>query len=127
MTDFEILQMRSNPFKYSAFSEKWWKGFLNYVGSNYEPMTTFFSDLSIAECCGHKAIKDTYNKVLKEWGKDIKYMTEFVLSLNHKIWQLNDFDKRTAKVYNDLWFQSVEYVETHFKGDDLSYYYNIVD
>ena len=127
MTDFELLKMRSNPFKYSASSEKWWKDNLKYLGNGYKPITTFFSDLSIAECCGHKAIKDTYKRIINEWGRDIKYITEFVICLNHKIWQLYEIDKSTAKVYNDLWFQSKEYVFKHFKGNDLIYYYKVVD
>lgn len=122
----DLVTMRSNPSKYSASSEKWWKDNIEAMTS-YKPFTTFYSDLSIAECYGHKAIKDTYNKVLKEWGKDIKYMTEFVMSLNYKIWQLYKIDYITAKLYNDLWYESKEFIYKHFKGDDLDYYYNVVD
>lgn len=124
--NLELVIMRSNPFKYSASSEKWWKNNIENLTS-YKPITTFYSDLSIAECFGHKAIKDTYKKVLKSWGKNIQYITEFVMCLNYKIWQLKDLDDETALLYEDLWWESKSYVEKHFKGEELSYYYKTID
>ena len=118
--------MRRNPFKYAASSEQWWRNALLSM-SGYEPKTTFFSDLSIAECFGHNAIQDTYNKVLKTYKDDIIYITEFVMCLNHKIWQLYEIDTPTAKVYDTLWKSSVNFVYDNFKGKDLEYYFEITD
>ena len=118
--------MKKNVMTYPKQSEMWWKNQLKDM-CEYEPKTTFFSDLSIAECYGNKAIKDTYKKVIKEWGENIVYMTEFVLCLNHKIWQLFNIDRPTAELYNDLWHNACIYVEKNFKGKDLNYYYRIVD
>ena len=126
MSDLELIVMRSNPFRYSASSEKWWRDNIKALTS-YKPITTFYNDLSIAECYGHKAIKDTYKRVLKEWGGNIKYMTEFVMCLNYKIWQLNDIDRNTAMLFDELWKQAGNYVEKHFKGNDLTYYYDTID
>lgn len=118
--------MRRNPFKYSASSEIWWRNMLSEI-SGYQPKTTFFADLSIAECFGQKAVQDTYVKALKSYRNNIVYITELVLCLNHKIWQLHQIDEPMAKLYDDLWRQGQEYVIKHFKGEDLSYYYNVTD
>lgn len=118
--------MLRNPLRYPLSAEMWWRNMLAEM-SGYEPKTTFFSDLSIAECFGIKAIKDTYEKVIKEWGKDIVYMTEFTMCLNHKIWQLYEVDEPCARVYDELWRNACQYVATHFKGEDLTYFYEITD
>ena len=47
--------------------------------------TTFYEDFSMAEMFGKEAIIDTYKRCLNEWSSDIKYFTEFVIALNHKI------------------------------------------
>ena len=118
--------MLRNPLRYPSSAEMWWRNMLAEM-SGYEPKTTFFNDLSIAECFGIKAINDTYNKVIKEWGNNIVYMTEFTMCLNHKIWQLYEVDEPCVKLYDELWRKACEYVETHFKGKDLSYFYEITD
>ena len=46
-----------NVLTYAAQCESWWRNFVSEIG--YTPQTTFFSDLSIAECWGVKGIKDT--------------------------------------------------------------------
>jgi hypothetical protein len=111
--------------KYVKTSEQWWRGLLAQIG--YEPNTTFFTDLSIADCFGEPIIRSTYNKVLEEWGDNIVYMTEFVLCLNHKIWQLYKVNEPLAKVYNELWEDCTTFVEEHFEGEDLSYFYHTID
>ena len=118
--------MKRNPLNYGASSEQWWRNLLSST-NGYEPKTTFFSDLSIAECFGHKAIQDTYCRVLKEYKSNIIYITEFVMCLNHKIWQLHKLDEPTARVYDELWRKSVDFVYDNFKGEDLRYYFEITD
>lgn len=118
--------MRHNPLTYPASAEKWW---LNKIASmgGYKPQTTFFKDLSIAECFSANAVKETYKDVINHWGDDIVYMTEFTMCLNHKIWQLYKVDEPMAKLYNELWYKACNYVVKHFKGEDLAYYYEITD
>ena len=118
--------MKRNPLIYPASAEAWWKKMLADM-TDYQPMTTFFADLSVAECFGEIAIRDTYKRVINEWGSNIEYITEFVLCLNHKIWQLHEIDEPCASVYDELWRKGVDFVESHFTGDDLSYYYRITD
>lgn len=119
--------MERHILHYPISSEKWFKGALEHVGSPYKVQTTFFADLSIAECFGQNAVNDTYKSVLKEYGNNITYMTEFVLCLNHKIWQLYELDAPMAKLYDELWRKCIDFVTSHFKGKDLAYYYEITD
>ena len=118
--------MNRHPLIYPASAEQWCRNMLASI-TDYKPKTTFFSDLSIAECFGVNAVKDTYKQVIKSWGKNIIYMTEFTMCLNHKIWQLNKIDRPMAEVYDELWRKACDYVTSHFKGEDLSYYYRVTD
>ena len=89
--------------------------------------STFFADLSIAECFGEKELKDTYKKILEHWKYDIKYITEFSMCLNHKIWQLRHIDKKMSLIYDELWKKSIDFVEKTYKDKDLEYFYEITD
>jgi hypothetical protein len=100
--------------------------FLNEVGK--ERKTTFFADLSIAECYGVKGIKDTYRQVMRSWGKDLNYMCEWVVCLNQKIWQHHDTNNdNLAKVYDELWRKADEHCRKTFKGENLTEYLNYID
>jgi hypothetical protein len=114
-----------NVFEYAAANEIYFENFLNSVGK--ERKTTFFSDLSIAECYGVDSITDTCNRVVKSWKDDVVYMSEFVVALNQKIWQHYEKNKDLAKVYNDLWLECDDFCRDHFKGEDLDYYYIYID
>lgn len=115
-----------NCFIYAAACEKMFEE--NYSECGHERKTTFFSDLSIAEYVeGAKGVKETFNRVVKDWKNDPVYFTEFVVCLNHKIWQHYEKNPSLAQVYNDLWEKASEIAEKTFKGKDLSYYYDIID
>lgn len=116
-----------NVFQYAASCEQWWLNFIADSFNPYTPKTTFFSDLSIAEWYGEKGIRDTYKNVMKSWGKDIEFITEFSMCLNHKIWQLYKHNAKLARVYDELWKKSVNYIVNHFEGEDLEYYYRVTD
>ena len=139
--------MALNVFNYGAYEEKFWeKNFLERFG-NYKRQTTFYSDLSIAEWTGGiNAVKDTYKKVMRSWKKNIKYLTEFVMCLNHKSYEFNDSNylsrqnrlawvktdeqaSELANLYAELWEQAYAEVEKMFKDDDesLSYFYDVLD
>ena len=96
--------------------------------NGYEPFTTFYSDLTIAEPFGASAIRDTHRNVTRSWGNDVKYYTEYVMSLNHKIWEhYNNGNEAMARVYDDLWRKAASHAEKTFKGEDLKYYYRVTD
>ena len=102
---------------------------------DYECKTTFWMDFTIAKKCGGiPAIKDTYKRAMADWSGNYIYLTELVMVLNHKIWQWYDGDTngtgyhtQLARCYNNLWQEAAQYAETHLKGDELSYYYEVTD
>lgn len=96
--------------------------------TGYKPKTTFFEDFSIADAFGIAAVKDTYRRGLKTAQfMGYEYLTEFVMVLNHKIWQHYEHNEPLARVYNDLWEKAREVAETTLKGEELSYYYETTD
>lgn len=93
----------------------------------YETMTTFWEDFSIADRFGAKAIKDTYNRVMKEWEGNVKYLSELVLVLNHKIWEHDEDNSPLAVLYDELWDEASTYCMDIFTGEDLDYYFRVTD
>ena len=94
---------------------------------DYECITTFWEDFSIADQFGVAAIKDTYNRAFNEWKTDYKYLTELVMVLNHKIWQWYERNEAYAKVYNELWEQADLYACENLQGEEASYFYSTTD
>lgn len=95
--------------------------------TNYEPKTTFWQDFSIAEWYGEKAIRDTYKRAFNEWKTNAEYITELVLILNWKIWQLADINEPVAKIYEELWMELDRWCLDNLKGDDLKYFIKTTD
>lgn len=112
-----------------ASEAAWEKNVRNMSG--YKRKTTFFSDLAIAEMIGgEKAVKDTYNSIMKEWINNIEYITEFVLILNHKCWMFYDAGMMdVSKLYHDLYYESYNRVAEHFDGNNeaISYFFKTLD
>lgn len=89
---------------------------------------TFWMDFTIADAFGVNAIEDTFKRAFKEWKSDYKMLTALVVILNHKIWQHYEAERHNiAKLYDSLWRQAEDYALTNLKGDELQYYYNIID
>lgn len=115
-----------NVFQYASLNEQMFER--NYAECGKERKTTFFSDLSIAEYVGGaKSVKQTYNEVVKSWLNNVEYFTEFVICLNHKIWQHYENNEPLARVYNSLWEKAQSLAEKTYKGEDLTYYYEMID
>lgn len=114
-----------NVFQYAANCEAVFEKFLLSVGK--ERKTTFFSDLSIAECYGAQEVMDTYRNVMKSWKTDINYMCEWVISLNQKIWQHYKSNPQLAKLYDTLWQKADAFCCEHFKDEELKTYYEYTD
>ena len=118
-----------SAYEYANVCTKMFEANLGNVG-NYRRRTTFYADLSIAEYYGEANVKDTYNRVMKEWLDNIEYITEFVLCLNWKCWEHHDRDNHgLAVLYHDLYYKAVDEVMEHYKNDQkaLLYYYEITD
>lgn len=95
---------------------------------NYDCITTFWEDFSIADHFGISAVKDTYNRAFKDWKTDYKYLTEFVLVLNHKCWQhYNEGNMNLSEVYSELYYKAHDYAREILRGEEAEYYYRITD
>lgn len=92
--------------------------------TDYKPITTFYEDFSIADRFGIAAVKDTYKRGL-ESAKFMGYkeLTEFVMTLNWKIWEHHEQNEPLAKLYNDLWEEADLYAVENLKEDELFYFY----
>lgn len=94
----------------------------------YKFLSTFWSDFAIADHFGREAVIDTYNRAFSEWKTDYKMLTELVLVLNWRIWFWYEKGAtEEAKLYNELWDKTAHYAETHLKGAEYEYYFNVTD
>lgn len=89
--------------------------------------TTFYEDFSMAEMFGKEAIIDTYKRCLSEWSSNIKYFTEFVVALNHKIREWHWKENNVARLYDKLWREADLLALEIFQGKDKEYYLRETD
>ena len=87
----------------------------------------FMQDFKIADRFGEGAIKDTFNRCMKEWKDNVEYFASFVLTLNHQIWNWYERDEKIGRLYNDLWRKADAFGADHFKGEDAKYYFTFLD
>ena len=124
--EFAVKNRVKNALVYGACEERVFERMASECG--YTRKTTFFSDLSIAEWYGAASVLDTYNNVVKNWFNNKEYFTEFVMSLNWKIWEQNARgNEELARVYDELWKKADTLVMEKWTGDDLSYYLQTTD
>ena len=81
----------------------------------YTPITTFWTDFSIADVFGVVGIQDTYDRAFEEWKDDYKYLTD------------TEVDEKRAELYDKLWRQTVNYAQKNLKDEELRYYYEVTD
>lgn len=93
----------------------------------HEPVSTFWTDFSIAEVYGDTAVRDTYRRAVAEWAEDVEYMAELTLVLNWKIWDLYISDIDMAKLYEELWVEHDNFCWETFKDDAARRYWEITD
>lgn len=114
----------------------------------YKPMTTFWSDFSIADAMYRfgadpvKAIRATFAAAIDSWRGNYKYMTELSMVLNHKIFEhhakaesaenagkLNarDYHQRLEREYNGAWLAVDQWCRENLTGKELEYYYETTD
>ena len=99
--------------------------------TGYEPKTTFWQDFAIAEADAIKGVRETYERVMREWSDNYIYLTELVMVLNWNIWYWHEGESYYAKdlteVYNELWAKTHDYALDHLKDEELQYYLRTVD
>jgi hypothetical protein len=94
----------------------------------YKPITTFWQDFTVADCFGDTAVRDTYDRAMKGWKSDYKYLTELVMVLNHKCWVHHDKgNKILEKTYLELYEEADAYALDTLKGKELSYFIRTTD
>ena len=89
--------------------------------------TTFWSDFSIADAFGKEAVQDTFNRAFAEWKSDVRYLTDLVVVLNHKIFQHFNGDRELSKLYDSLWKIADGYAMENLTGKDFEYFFNVTD
>jgi len=90
--------------------------------------TTFWQDFSIADAFGKDAVRDTFDRAFGEWKDNYLYLTDLVLVLNHKIWQHYEAGREGfARLYDELWRKADSYGCENLKGDQLEYFYSVLD
>ncbi len=97
------------------------------VVCGYKPITTFWSDFSVADAFGTSAVVDTFKRAFEEWKGNYKYLTELVMVLNHKIWQWFEKNSTLAAIYNRFWEIADQYALNNLKGEELDYFYRVTD
>ena len=94
----------------------------------YKFISTFWNDFAIADHFGPDAVRDTYYRAFNEWKGDYKMLTELVLVLNWRIWfWWEKCAKEEAKLYDELWQNTADYAESHLKGKEYEYYFDMTD
>lgn len=97
---------------------------------DYECVTTFWEDFSIAERFGRAALIDTFNRAFDEWKSNFRYLTELVMVLNHKLWSWYEkpgHNHPYVELYNIFYETASKYAEENLKGEELAYYYRTTD
>lgn len=95
---------------------------------DYEFKTTFWTDFSIADRFGEKAVKDTFKRAFKEWKHDVVYLTELVLVLNWKCWDhFSNGDFNLSGLYANLYDEADGYACNNLTGEDLQYFLRTTD
>ena len=103
--------------------------------------TTFWQDFNIADAFGIPAIEDTCKRSLDDWGDDIRYLTELIMVLNHKIWLWyakwkehpeNEFCREYSQTYNDLWEKAEQAVwdgadSGKFSAEEIKFFLRVTD
>lgn len=116
-------------FEYAAISEHCMERQLQET-SGRERLTTFMSDLSMAEWYGIKGVLDTFENAVTSWCDDEKFMAEFVLCVNWKSWE-HHARKNTEwmKFYSILYENVRDLVYDYYKGnkEKTSYVWSYLD
>ena len=86
------------------------------------------SAFEIADVGGDMAVIDTYNDELNKRKDSIHLMTELVMHLNRKCWDMyeNSFS-HMSEIYSDLFYKAKDYVFEHFEDDDIDYFLRMID
>lgn len=119
-----------NQFTYSAGIEDWCKKYY-YNASGKKLEYTFSGDFALADWRGEKAVRETYNRVIKSWGSDYKAFTEIALALNLLSWANDQLQKQGIsgreayiELYSDLYYDAKDaFYEKYADNDEAKKYF----
>ena len=92
---------------------------------DYEFKTTFWMDFNIAENYGIDAVKETFNRVFREWKTNYTFLYELTIVMNLKCW--DHYEKNNieiSKLYAKYYHQLRDYGLNNLKGKELEYFVN---
>lgn len=119
----------SKIFKYAAANEAAFEKYWNGLG--HERKTTFFSDLSIAECYDADGIRDTYDRVMKSWMDNLAFITEFIVCLGLKSsqWCSQKHGSTMSELYSELYYEAQDAFYKHYEGNEeaCDYFFQMTD
>lgn len=119
----------SKIFKYAAANEAAFESYWNGIG--HERKTTFFSDLSIAECYGAAGVRDTYDRVIDDWMDNLVFITEFIVCLGLKAsqWAGRAGGTELQDVYTNLFANATDAFYNHYEGNEeaCDYFFQMTD
>ena len=95
--------------------------------TGYKPLTSFYTDFSIADKFGLSAIQDTYNRAFADWKNNYKYITELAMVLNWKCWRWYEVKDDYSVLYTSLFRELDEWIMNNLKGEELDYYIAVTD
>lgn len=94
--------------------------------TGYKPLTTFYTDFSIADKYGKDAIEDTFKRAFDEWKSDYRFLTELVMVMSWKSFEHPE-NQEFAKLYTELYERADSYAIKTLKGSELEYFYSTTD
>ena len=90
--------------------------------------TGFMTDFAIADRFGESAVRETFDRAMKEWKDNVEYFASFVMTLNHRLWMWYDAgNEEKARLYDELWMKADWWGCYHFTGTDAEYYFRLLD
>lgn len=95
--------------------------------TGYKPLTTFYTDFSIAEKFGLDGIKSTYQVAFSSWQNNYKYLTELAMVLNWKCWRWYEVNNEYSILYTELYHQLDDWIFDNLTGEELEYYISTTD
>ena len=112
--------------------EEWVNNSLPLGPLNY----TFVNDFAIADWYGTKDVKETYDRVKKEWLSDYKAFTEVVIALNMLSWAHSALEKQGidnrdefVRLYADMYYKArADFYAQHEKNQNAcDYFFEMTD
>lgn len=121
---------------YGAGMQAWVQRYFNIMGG-YKMKHSFVEAFAIADwVSGTNGIRDTYNKLLKEYGNNYKDFTELVMAINMLSWAHDQLRKQNIEdreeyiqYYSELYYEARDAFYDKFEGNSeaCDYFFEMTD